>query len=130
MDLEIYCEHILPANLKRVLGFNKEEIIKFCEHDAIHYLTEQGFTENEEILVAHLEVKHNIGFTGRNRFYNINPKKAVNFNLQLLTYDFLTQALIKDTALKMFKIVLDKYCHPLYSQDLLDFYSELSEPSF
>lgn len=131
MNLNSYCEHVLPTSLEHLIGFDLDSSIKMCEHDAIHYLTQQGFTQNEEILVAHLEVKHDVGVIDKNRFYHlIKSRKIDNLNFQLSSYDFLTKSLIKETALEIFKISLDKYHHPLLNQAVLDFYTELSEPTY
>ena len=75
MNLNSYCEHVLPTSLEHLISFDLDSSIKMCEHDAIHYLTQQGFTQNEEILVAHLEVKHDVGFIDNNSFYHLIKSK-------------------------------------------------------
>ena len=128
MNLKFYCEHVIPTSIKHLLETDLDVSIKMCEHDAIHYLTQQGFTENEEIVVAYLEDKYEVGFIENNIFYNLlKSRKIVDLNFQISSYEFLTQSLIKETAIEIFKISLDNYHHPLLNQAVLDFYTELSE---
>lgn len=68
-----------------------EAIIAWCEHDALHYLSQQSFDKEGEECVAYLEKTFNRGWLPFGERYNTSTPRECE-------YSHITQELITQTA--------------------------------
>lgn len=110
MNLRDYCKLVLPRpplskeNFFRTYeyehdyGVSYDEYLIICsEHDALHYLYEENFSDENEIKIAKLEEVYNVGFVGRNYFYYCIPHLPGPQDFIILD-DTITVEKIKSTA--------------------------------
>jgi hypothetical protein len=79
MDLQWYCKFVLPERPLTEEQFSNQfefgysysnYLISFSEHDALHYLYEESFSDANELRISRLEDIYKVGFVGRNYFYH------------------------------------------------------------
>jgi hypothetical protein len=104
-DLKFFVKHHLPSlpnrdeiatQLERTETSitTDEAIIAWCEHDALHYISQQPFTKEGEEYVAYLEKTFNRGWLPLGEKYNtFKPKEC--------ECSHITQELITETAEKI-----------------------------
>ena len=104
-DLKFFVKHHLPSlpNPDKIAEEIKHDespftvdtaIMTWCEHDALHYLSQQPFTKEGEEYVAYLEKTFNRGWLPFGEKYNtFKPKEC--------ECSHITQELITETAEKI-----------------------------
>jgi hypothetical protein len=101
-DLKFFVKHHLPSLPNRdkiaehltknnALITVDEAVSAWCEHDALHYLSQQSFDKEGEECVAYLEKTFNRGWLPFGERYNTSTPRECE-------YSHITQELITQTA--------------------------------
>jgi len=79
-----------------------EAIIAWCEHDALHYISQQPFTKQGEECVAYLEKTFNRGWLPFGEKYNTSIPRECE-------YSHITQELITEIAEDIESLMYDEF---------------------
>jgi len=112
-DLKFFVKHHLPylpnrdeiaAQLERTeTSITTDEAISaWCEHDAIHYLSQQPFNKQGEECVAYLEKTFNRGWLPLGEKYNTSIPRECECS-------HITQELITETAEDIQSLMCDEF---------------------
>jgi hypothetical protein len=90
---QITSRETLATQIKQVgAKFTTDDAIRaWCEHDALHYLSQQPFTIEGENCVTYLEKKFNRGWSSFGDKHNMHPSQECESGI-------ITTELIDDTA--------------------------------
>lgn len=91
-DLQFFATWHVPHKPNK-LYLKEEELQRWCEHDALHYLGQQPFSVDGELGVNYLEIKFYRGY------FPISSFQEMFFrSMKECEYSHITQELIDETA--------------------------------